>query len=197
MTNLIGWRDVATSDTIQARSNSDFDVKCATIQFYINFHNSQSDRWIGLIFYVGSLAVLSYLGLKFQFNQSSRSHCNTGQQRLYDFCYLLPFDLWISYLARILFLKGCGRLFWESPSSTRIFNGLQYSFQEWQGFKYVLKSFSYKDSLFILTKTRKEDFKINSTFKSDFLVYLELLKGDNFDSNIFRIVIFGFLLFSS
>jgi hypothetical protein len=40
------------------------------------------------------------------------------------------FDLWTSYLSRILFQKGCGVLFWESPSSTRIFNGLQYSFQE-------------------------------------------------------------------
>jgi hypothetical protein len=41
---------------------------------------------------------------------------------------LLPFDLWTSYLARILFLQGCDSLFWESPSSTRIFNGLQNSF---------------------------------------------------------------------
>jgi len=29
------------NDTIQARSNSDFDVKCATIQFYNNSHNFQ------------------------------------------------------------------------------------------------------------------------------------------------------------
>jgi hypothetical protein len=35
-------------DTIQAMSNSDFDVKCATIQFYDNNHNSQSDCWIEL-----------------------------------------------------------------------------------------------------------------------------------------------------
>jgi hypothetical protein len=34
-------------DTIQARPNSDFDVKSAPIQFYDNGHNSQSDRWIG------------------------------------------------------------------------------------------------------------------------------------------------------
>ena len=60
--------------------------------------------------------------------------------------------------------------------------------------------FSYKDSLFILTTTRKEDFKINSTFRSDFLVYLGLFNGDKSDSSIFRMVIFGFvliLLFSS
>jgi hypothetical protein len=33
-------------DMIQERSNSYSDVKCATIQFYGNNHNSQSDRWI-------------------------------------------------------------------------------------------------------------------------------------------------------
>jgi len=43
------------NDTIQARSNLDFDVKCATIQFYSNSYNSQSDHWIGLKFYVGLL----------------------------------------------------------------------------------------------------------------------------------------------
>jgi hypothetical protein len=32
----------ASHDTIQARSNLDFDVKYATIQFYGNSHNSQS-----------------------------------------------------------------------------------------------------------------------------------------------------------
>jgi hypothetical protein len=62
---------------------------------------------------------------------------------------------------------------------------------------YVSESFSYNDSLFILTTTTKEDFKINSTFISDFLVYLGLLNGDKSDSSIFRIIIFGFLLFSS
>jgi len=35
------------SDTIQERSNSDFDVKYSIIQFYDNNHNSQSDHWIG------------------------------------------------------------------------------------------------------------------------------------------------------
>jgi len=94
----------------------------------------------------------------------------------------------------ILFLQGCGSLFWESPSSTRIFNGLQYSFQVWQGFINVLESFSFNDSLFIQATTRKEDFKINYIFRSDFLVYLGLLKGDKSDSSIFRIIIFGFLL---
>jgi hypothetical protein len=62
--------------------------------------------------------MLSYLALKFQVNRSSRKHLNTGQQWLYEFCYLLPFDLWTSYLAMILFLKGCGGLFWEFTNST-------------------------------------------------------------------------------
>ena len=111
--------------------------------------------------------MFSYLGLKYHVNRSSARHPNTGQQRLYGFCYLLPFDLWTFYLARILFLKGCGSLFWESPNSTKIFNGLQYSFQVWQGFINVSESFSYKDSLFILATKRKEDFRTNSTFIFD------------------------------
>jgi hypothetical protein len=96
---------------IQEMSNSDSDVKYATIQFYGNSHNSQSDRWIELKVYVKSPDMFSYLGLNFQVNQSLGRHRNMGQQRRYEFCYLLPFDLWTSYLARILFLKGCGILF--------------------------------------------------------------------------------------
>ena len=42
-------------DTTQVRSDSDFGVKSATVQVYGNSHNSQSDRWIRLIFYVDSL----------------------------------------------------------------------------------------------------------------------------------------------
>ena len=56
-------------------------------------------------------------------------------------CYLLPFDLWTSYLARILFLQKCDGLFWESPSSTRIFNRPQHSFQVWQTFINVSETF--------------------------------------------------------
>jgi hypothetical protein len=98
-------------DTIQERSNSDFDVKSAPIQFYDNSHNFQSNRWIKLKFYMESHDMLSYLFLKLQLNQSSGRHRNTVQRRLYEFCYLLFFDLWTSYLSRILFLKGCGSLF--------------------------------------------------------------------------------------
>jgi len=105
-------------------------------------------------------------------------------------------DLWTSYLARILFLKGCDSLFLKSTNSTKIFNGLQHSFQVWEGFIIISESCSYKDSLFILATKKKEDFRISSTFRSDFLVYLELLNGDKSDSSIFRKVIFGFLLFS-
>jgi hypothetical protein len=46
--------------------------------------------------------------------------------------------------------------FLESPSSTKIFTGLQHSFQVWQGLINVSESFPYKDSLFTLAKTRKE-----------------------------------------
>jgi hypothetical protein len=144
--------------------------------------------------------MFSYLGFKFQINRSSGRHLNTGQQRLYEFCYLLPFDLWTSYLAMILFLKRCGNLFWKSTNSTKIFNGLQHSFQVWQGFIIISESFSYKDSLFILATKRKEDFRINSTFKSNFLVYIGLLKGNKSDHIIFRILnsdLLLLLLFSS
>jgi len=85
--------EATLNDTIQARSNSDFDVKSASIQFYGNNHNSQSDRWIGLQFYVESPDMFSYLGFKFQINRISGRHLNTGQQRMYEFCYLLPFWL--------------------------------------------------------------------------------------------------------
>ena len=68
--------------------------------------------------------MLSYLGVKFQVNRSLERHRNTGQQRLYEFCYLLPFDLWPTYLARILFLKGRGNFFWKSTNSTKIFGNL-------------------------------------------------------------------------
>jgi hypothetical protein len=127
-----------------------------------------------MTFYMESPNMSSYLGLKFQINQILKRHRNTGQQGLYEFCYLLPFDLWTSYFPRILFLKGCGGLFWESPNSPKIFNVLQHSFHVWQGFINVSESFCYKDSLFIRATKRKEDFRINSTFRSDFLVYLSL-----------------------
>jgi len=70
------------NDTIQTRSNSDFDVKCATIRFYDNNHNSRSDSWIRLKLYVESLDMFSYLGLNFQDNLISGRHCNMGQQRM-------------------------------------------------------------------------------------------------------------------
>ena len=99
------------NDTIQAWSNSDFDIKYTTIQFYDNSHNSQSYHWIGLKFYVEASNMFVYLGLKYHFNWSLARHQKMGQQRLYEFCHLLYFDLWTSYLAKIFFLKGCGSLF--------------------------------------------------------------------------------------
>jgi len=100
--------------------------------------------------------MFSYYGLKFQVNRISGRHRNTGLHRLYEFCYLLLFDLWTSYLVRILFLQGCDSWFWEFPSSTRIFNELQYNLQVCQGFINVSESFSYKDSLFILATQGKK-----------------------------------------
>jgi hypothetical protein len=72
--------------------------------------------------------MFSYLGLKFYVNSISERHHNTGQQRLYEFCYILSFDLWTSYLARIYFLQGCGSLFcdanlmitWSHNSQSRL-----------------------------------------------------------------------------
>jgi hypothetical protein len=139
---LILCDTVQPCDTTQVRSDSDFGVKSAIVQVYGNNYNSQSDCWIKLKFYVDSPDMFSYYGLKFQVNRTSERHHNTGQQRLYEFCYLLPFDLWTSYLVRILFLQGCGSWFWEFP--------------KWQGFINVSESFSYKDSLFILATQGKK-----------------------------------------
>jgi hypothetical protein len=50
-------------------------------------------RWIGLKFYMESPDMYSNLGLKYHVNRSSQRNSNTGQQRLYGFCYLLP---WVS-----------------------------------------------------------------------------------------------------
>ena len=122
---------VQPCDTTQVRSDSDFGVKSATVHVYGNNHNSTSDRWIGLIFYVDSPDISYYLGLKLQVNRSSGRNRNTSERRLYGFYYLLPFDLWTSYLVRILFLQGCGSSFLEFPSPTRIFNELQYNLQVW------------------------------------------------------------------
>ena len=96
------------------------------------------------------------IGVYFQENPCSERTCNIGLNRLYKFCFLFSFDLWTFYLAKILFLQRCSSLFWEFSSSTRIFNELQYNFQVWQGFINVLKSFSYKDSLFILATQGKK-----------------------------------------
>ena len=104
------------------------------------------------------------VGVNFQVNPCLRRTCDIGQNRLNEFCYLLPFDMWIFYLARILFLKGCESLFWEFTSSTRIFNELQYNLQVWQVFINVSESFPYKDSLSILTTQGKKGLRYDSSF---------------------------------
>ena len=147
---------VQPCDMTQARSDSDFGVRVSTFQFYAIEHNFKSNCWIKLQLYHKIPEVFVYVGVHFQVNPCSERTCDIGQNRLYEFCYLLPFDLWTSYLARILFLQGCERLFWEFPSSTRIFNELQYNIQVWQGFINVSESFSYKDSLSILAIQEKK-----------------------------------------
>ena len=140
---------VQPCDTAQVRSDSEFGIKNTTVQVYENSHpNSRSDHWIKVIFYVDSPDMFFYLGLKLQVNRSSGRHHNTSQQRLYEFCYLLPFDLWTFYLLRILFLQGCGSWFWEFPSSTRIVNELQYNLQVWQGF-IIHPSYTRKEGLVV------------------------------------------------
>jgi len=90
------------NDTIQERSNSDFDVKYSIIQFYDNNYNSQSDHWIGPKFYVESLDMFSYLGLKYQVNQSLGRHRNTGQHMLYFVIYFLltcGLPIWLGFFS--------------------------------------------------------------------------------------------------
>jgi hypothetical protein len=173
------------NDTIRTMKKQlilDFDVECTIVQFHSDNHNSQFDRWIGLKFYLESPDRLSYLGLNFQI-------------RVQEDITILVNRGCTNFVIYFILTCPTFSLFWEFSTSTKIFNGQQHSFQVWQWFINVSKSFSYKDSLFILATTRKDDFIINATFRSDFLVYLELLHGDKFDSSIFRIVIFGFLLF--
>ena len=58
------------NDMIRAKkkkqSDSDYDVKCVTVQFHNNNHRSQFDCWIELKFNMGSPDMFSYLGLNFQ-----------------------------------------------------------------------------------------------------------------------------------
>ena len=90
--------------------NLNFDVKYTIIQFYGYNHNFQFYRWIEQKIYVESPDI-SYPALEFEVNQSSGRHRNMGHQRLHKFCYFLLFDLWTSYLARIIFLQGNNNLF--------------------------------------------------------------------------------------
>ena len=143
----------------------DFGVKSATVQVYGNSHNSQSDRWIELIFYVDSPDISYYLGLNIQVNRSSGRNHSTGRRRLYGFCYLLPFDLWTYYLVRILFLQGCGSWFREFPSSTRTFNELQYNLQVWQWFINVFRILFLQGFLIHPSYTRIQVFDVPSVIQ--------------------------------
>ena len=98
-------------------------------------------------------------------------------------------------------LKGYGSLFWESSNSTKIFNGLQHSFQVWQVFINVSESIFYKDSLFILAiKKGKKISELILPSDLILLAYKRLLKGNKSDPIIFRILnsdLLLLLLFSS
>jgi hypothetical protein len=78
-------------------------------------------------------------------------------------------------LARILFLKGCRNLFWESSNSTKMFNGLQHSFQVWQGFINVLESFSYKEGFILATKKENKISELIIPSNLVILAYIGLL----------------------
>ena len=144
---VLKWQDIRSTqinssydtvqpcDTTQARSNLNFGVKFYTVQFYAIKYNSKSNRWIELKIYQKIPEALVYVRVKLQMNQCSKRTCNIGQNRLYEFCYLLSFGLWTFYLEMILFRQGCGSLFWEFPSSTRIVKELQYNLQATQGKK--------------------------------------------------------------
>jgi len=85
--------DERGNDTIQVRSDSDFGVKFSIVLFYAIEHNSKANRWIELKFNMKILKVLVYVGVMFQMNQSLGRTCDIGQNRLYEFCYLLSYDL--------------------------------------------------------------------------------------------------------
>jgi len=57
---------VQPCDTTQARSNSDFDVKFSTIQFYAIKHNFKSNHWTELTLYQKIPEVFIYVGIHFQ-----------------------------------------------------------------------------------------------------------------------------------
>jgi len=84
---------VRPCDMIQVRSDSDFGVNVSTVQFYANKHNSKSSNWIELKLYQKILEEFVYVGVNFQVNWSLKRTCDAGQNRLYEFCYLLPFEL--------------------------------------------------------------------------------------------------------
>jgi hypothetical protein len=102
---------VQPCDTNQARSDSDFGVKVSSVQFYAIEHNFKSNRWIELKLYQKIPEVFVYVGVHFQENPHSKRTCNISPNRLYEFCYLLPFDLWTFYLAGSFSYKDVGACF--------------------------------------------------------------------------------------
>ena len=79
-------------DTTQVKSDSGFGVKVSTVQFYAIEHNFKFNRWIELKLYQNIPEIFVYIEVHFQVNRSLEKTCDIGQNRLYKFCYLLPFD---------------------------------------------------------------------------------------------------------
>ena len=77
----------------QARSDSDFGVKFSIVQFYAIEHNSKSNCWIKLKLYQKIPEVFFYVIVNVQVNRSLEWTYDLGQNRLYEFCYLLSFDI--------------------------------------------------------------------------------------------------------
>jgi hypothetical protein len=136
-------------DTIQARSDSDFVVKLPSVHLYIIEHNSKSNRGIELKLYQKIPKVFFYVVVNFHVHQSLERTCDIGQKQV---VWILLFTF---YLTRILFLKECGACFGnflvpqESLMSLNIISKRQW-------FINVPESFSYKDSLFILSTQGKK-----------------------------------------
>ena len=87
---------VQLCDTTQTMSDSYFGVRVSTVQFYTIKHNFKSNRQIELKLYHKIPEVFVYVGVHFQVNPFLKRTCDIGHNRLYKFCYLLPFTCGLS-----------------------------------------------------------------------------------------------------
>jgi hypothetical protein len=121
------------NDTIRAvksQSDTDFDVKCATIQFHGNNHNSQSYHWIKLKVYIESPNTFSYLGLTFRSIRARKGIAILVNRGCMNFViyFLLTCELiWLGFFSYKDMAAGFGNFL------VRIFNRQQHSFHVWYG----------------------------------------------------------------